>query len=105
MSKVKSGTTFAQFIVRIIAEGGTVLLGTIGRVIFSRFLTRNYSEKMAAGKYKIVMVRHGESEWNLKNQFCGWYDANLSENGKVVIELQMIMKYIHSYVHCYNWSF
>ncbi|EDX14815.1 GD21420 [Drosophila simulans] len=34
------------------------------------------------GKYKIVMVRHGESEWNQKNQFCGWYDANLSEKGQ-----------------------
>eukprot|EP01095_Lingulamoeba_sp_RSL-Kostka_P007803 TRINITY_DN2538_c0_g1_i1.p1 TRINITY_DN2538_c0_g1~~TRINITY_DN2538_c0_g1_i1.p1 ORF type:complete len:258 (+),score=113.22 TRINITY_DN2538_c0_g1_i1:53-826(+) len=31
--------------------------------------------------YKIVVVRHGESEWNLANKFCGWYDANLSENG------------------------
>lgn len=36
-----------------------------------------------AGKYKIVMVRHGESEWNQKNLFCGWYDANLSDKGKV----------------------
>jgi len=36
------------------------------------------------GKYKIVMVRHGESEWNQKNQFCGWYDANLSEKGEVI---------------------
>lgn len=34
-----------------------------------------------AGKYKIVMVRHGESEWNQKNLFCGWYDANLSDKG------------------------
>lgn len=34
-----------------------------------------------AGKYKIVMVRHGESEWNEKNLFCGWFDANLSEKG------------------------
>jgi 2,3-bisphosphoglycerate-dependent phosphoglycerate mutase len=33
------------------------------------------------GKYRIVMVRHGESEWNQKNQFCGWFDANLSEKG------------------------
>lgn len=35
-----------------------------------------------SGKYKIVMVRHGESEWNQKNLFCGWFDANLSEKGK-----------------------
>lgn len=31
--------------------------------------------------YKIVMVRHGESEWNKLNKFCGWYDAGLSEKG------------------------
>lgn len=34
-------------------------------------------------KYKIVMVRHGESEWNKLNLFCGWYDANLSDKGKI----------------------
>lgn len=33
-------------------------------------------------KYKIVMIRHGESEWNQKNLFCGWYDADLSDKGK-----------------------
>ncbi|CAB3380378.1 Hypothetical predicted protein [Cloeon dipterum] len=33
-------------------------------------------------KYKIVMVRHGESEWNQKNLFCGWFDADLSEKGR-----------------------
>lgn len=31
---------------------------------------------------KVVMVRHGESEWNALNQFCGWFDAALSEKGK-----------------------
>lgn len=33
-------------------------------------------------KYSIVMVRHGESEWNKLNKFCGWYNANLSETGE-----------------------
>jgi 2,3-bisphosphoglycerate-dependent phosphoglycerate mutase len=28
------------------------------------------------------MVRHGESEWNKLNLFCGWYDADLSDKGK-----------------------
>ncbi|XP_067928464.1 2,3-bisphosphoglycerate-dependent phosphoglycerate mutase-like [Watersipora subatra] len=32
--------------------------------------------------YKIVLIRHGESEWNKVNRFCGWYDANLSELGE-----------------------
>jgi 2,3-bisphosphoglycerate-dependent phosphoglycerate mutase len=31
--------------------------------------------------YKIVLVRHGESEWNLENRFCGWHDADLSLKG------------------------
>merc|ERR1740123_111048 len=38
-------------------------------------------QKKKLAKYKIVFVRHGESEWNLKNLFCGWYDADLSEKG------------------------
>ena len=29
--------------------------------------------------YKIVLIRHGESEWNLKNLFTGWSDPDLSE--------------------------
>ena len=31
--------------------------------------------------YKIIFVRHGESEWNKLNQFCGWFDADLSQKG------------------------
>ena len=31
--------------------------------------------------YKIVLVRHGESLWNLENRFTGWTDIDLSENG------------------------
>lgn len=30
---------------------------------------------------KIVLVRHGESEWNLANRFTGWTDVDLSEQG------------------------
>ena len=26
--------------------------------------------------------RHGESEWNKENKFCGWFDADLSSKGK-----------------------
>ncbi|KAJ8927808.1 hypothetical protein NQ314_019690 [Rhamnusium bicolor] len=35
-----------------------------------------------SGAYKIIMVRHGESEWNQKNLFCGWYNAELSDRGR-----------------------
>lgn len=30
---------------------------------------------------KIVLVRHGQSEWNLENRFTGWTDVDLSEQG------------------------
>jgi 2,3-bisphosphoglycerate-dependent phosphoglycerate mutase len=29
----------------------------------------------------LVLVRHGESDWNLKNLFTGWKDVDLTENG------------------------
>ncbi|MGH0116700.1 UNVERIFIED_CONTAM: hypothetical protein FKN15_021248 [Acipenser sinensis] len=31
--------------------------------------------------YKLVLIRHGESNWNQENRFCGWFDADLSETG------------------------
>lgn len=31
--------------------------------------------------YTLVVIRHGESEWNQKNLFCGWTDVDLVENG------------------------
>ncbi len=30
---------------------------------------------------KLVLVRHGQSEWNLENRFTGWVDVDLSEKG------------------------
>ncbi len=30
---------------------------------------------------KLVLLRHGESEWNRLNLFTGWYDVELSETG------------------------
>merc|ERR1711990_454481 len=37
--------------------------------------------KAALPPYKIVLVRHGESQWNKLNKFCGWFDADLSPQG------------------------
>lgn len=33
-------------------------------------------------KYELVLIRHGESEWNKLNLFTGWTDVELSEKGK-----------------------
>ena len=32
--------------------------------------------------YKIVLMRHGESQWNLENRFTGWTDVDLTETGR-----------------------
>jgi 2,3-bisphosphoglycerate-dependent phosphoglycerate mutase len=32
-------------------------------------------------KYKVVFVRHGESEFNKLNRFTGWQDVRLTELG------------------------
>jgi 2,3-bisphosphoglycerate-dependent phosphoglycerate mutase len=31
--------------------------------------------------YKLVLMRHGESTWNLDNRFTGWADVDLTEKG------------------------
>jgi 2,3-bisphosphoglycerate-dependent phosphoglycerate mutase len=30
---------------------------------------------------KLVLIRHGQSVWNLENKFTGWTDVDLSKNG------------------------
>lgn len=32
--------------------------------------------------YKLVLVRHGQSEWNKANRFTGWKDVDLTEQGR-----------------------
>jgi len=34
-------------------------------------------------EHLLVLVRHGQSEWNLKNLFTGWRDVDLTEQGVV----------------------
>lgn len=34
--------------------------------------------------HTLVLIRHGESEWNKQNRFTGWYDVQLSEKGTSV---------------------
>jgi 2,3-bisphosphoglycerate-dependent phosphoglycerate mutase len=32
--------------------------------------------------YKLVLLRHGESDWNRENRFTGWTDVDLSDKGR-----------------------
>lgn len=42
---------------------------------------------------KLVLVRHGESVWNLENKFTGWTDVDLSKNGvQEAIEAGKVLK-------------
>lgn len=31
--------------------------------------------------YKLVLIRHGESQWNRENRFTGWHDVDLTDTG------------------------
>ena len=48
---------------------------------------------------KLILVRHGQSEWNLANRFTGWWDVDLTEKvyhticfvGVQVIEVHVLV--------------
>ena len=31
---------------------------------------------------KLILIRHGQSQWNLENRFTGWTDVDLSDKGR-----------------------
>lgn len=31
----------------------------------------------------LILLRHGQSEWNLKNLFTGWTDVDLTAQGRI----------------------
>jgi 2,3-bisphosphoglycerate-dependent phosphoglycerate mutase len=33
--------------------------------------------------YTLVLLRHGESEWNAQNRYTGWCDVDLTDKGKM----------------------
>src|SRR5262245_48530245 len=39
------------------------------------------SAKTPPGENVLVLVRHGESEWNRSNRFTGWKDVGLTDEG------------------------
>ena len=44
---------------------------------------------------KLVLVRHGQSQWNLENKFTGWVDVELSQLG--IVEAQKAGSLLKSY--------
>jgi hypothetical protein len=50
--------------------------------MLSRVLRRvSTFQAPARSKHTLVLIRHGQSVWNLENKFTGWYDIELSPKG------------------------
>ena len=49
----------------------------------------------------LILVRHGQSEWNLEKRFTGWVDVDLTENGKLEAEKAGYLIKKKKYI---NWS-
>jgi len=47
---------------------------------------------------KLVLIRHGQSVWNLENRFTGWTDVDLSDNGLEEAKQAGIVLKKHGYV-------
>lgn len=45
-----------------------------------RFRLADYGEDSL---YTLVLLRHGESEWNAQNRYTGWCDVNLTKRGQM----------------------
>jgi len=72
------------------AVSRSVLRTTAARSLVSR--TALFSLQ-TADKHTLILVRHGESTWNLENKFTGWYDCPLSPKGhEEVIEAGQLIK-------------
>ena len=44
---------------------------------------QRHADAPGGAAYRLVLIRHGESEWNAKNLFTGWVDVGLTERGRV----------------------
>jgi len=65
----------------------------IGSRRINNFAIKNALRDQRLNKSTLVLVRHGESTWNLENKFTGWYDCPLSPKGEEeVIEAGKLLK-------------
>ncbi|MBW4332198.1 2,3-diphosphoglycerate-dependent phosphoglycerate mutase [Stakelama sp. CBK3Z-3] len=52
----------------------------------------------------LVLIRHGQSEWNLQNRFTGWWDVNLTEKGveEAIQAGEMLAEKGYDFDQCYT---
>ena len=53
--------------------------------------------------YNLILVRHGQSQWNLENRFTGWYDSELTKQG--IEEAQQAGSLINNLNINFNFAF
>lgn len=65
----------------------------LGQNVSLEIVGVSFAAVQAADKHTLVLVRHGESTWNLENKFTGWYDCPLSPKGtEEVIQAGQLIK-------------
>ena len=47
----------------------------------------------------LILVRHGQSTWNLEKRFTGWVDVDLTDQGKLDYELGACFYHFTSKIH------
>jgi len=47
--------------------------------------------------YQLVLMRHGESQWNLENRFTGWTDVDLTDTGRAQAHKAGMLLKSHGY--------
>ena len=64
------------------------IINNIKLLFIKKFIINNYSfiyQIILKDKQMsyLILVRHGQSAWNLEKKFTGWVDVDLTENGKL----------------------
>jgi len=53
--------------------------------------------------FKVVLLRHGQSTWNMENKFTGWVDVDLSEKG--IVEAKQAGKLLKTEGYTFDIAF
>ena len=63
----------------------------------------SFLQKAAQVRYRVVFVRHGESEYNKMNRFTGWQDVPLTELG--VNQAKQAGKILKQHGYTFDFSY
>lgn len=70
-----------------------LLTAVAASLLSSAFLISVPAAQTEEAAYKLVLLRHGESQWNLEKRFTGWSDVDLTDKGRAgAVKAGEIMK-------------